>query len=136
MKRTTGDKGRGINTEDYKCCIVCGKAYSEMHHVIFRSQARYMVNVPINLIPLCIEHHKGNNGPHKLKKVDLQYKKELQATLEKIFIQNYYTTKEIKNILQISESEAGKIVKLLPLGKEGYKRTDIIRRCMGGRLYD
>lgn len=121
--------------EDYKYCIVCGKPYSEEHHVIYRSIAPWMINVRLNKIYLCAEHHRGNNSPHLSKKIDLQYKRELQAKLTKLFNQQYYTVKEIKNILEISEGEAKGIVKTLSLGKEGYSRENIIMRCMGGKNY-
>ena len=127
---------RRDNTEEYKCCEVCGRSNSEAHHIVFRSEAPWMKNISINKIYLCNEHHRGDESPHKSKKVDLQYKRELQAKLKKMFNQQYYTTKDIKNILQTTETETEKIVKTLQRYKEGYKREDIIRRCMGGRIYD
>ena len=125
----------GDSTEEYKCCEVCGKPNSEAHHIIFRSEAPYFAKIKINIKFLCAEHHRGNESPHKSKKVDLQYKRELQAKLKKLFNQSYYTAEQIKNILQTTQTEAWKITKTLQRYKEGYKGEDIIRRCMGGKMY-
>jgi predicted XRE-type DNA-binding protein len=94
-----------------------------------------MVNVPVNFKDLCPSHHRGNGSPHMNKKKDLQYKQELQARLNVMFHKDYYTLNEIKEILEISKSEAEKVVNKTPIFKEGYKREDIIKRCLGGRFY-
>lgn len=117
-------------------CEVCGKPYAELHHIIFRSQAGYLTNVPVNFKYLCAEHHRGNNSPHRNRKIDLQYKRELQAKLEKLLNRDYYTIDQLKNTLDISKKEAEKVVNKTPLYKEGYAREDILKRLMGGRLYD
>jgi len=94
-----------------------------------------MKNISINKIYLCAEHHRGDESPHRSKEVDLQYKRELQAKLKKLFNQSYYTAEQIKNILQTTETEAEKIVKTLQRYKEGFAKEDIVRRCMGGEMY-
>jgi len=116
-------------------CEVCGKVYSEEPHVIFRSQASYMVKVPLNIKHLCNEHHRGNEGPHLNRNIDLKYKRELQKKLFSLFTKEHYRTKEISEILEISELEAFKIVKTLKYHEDGYARLDTILRCMGGKLY-
>lgn len=108
----------------------------ELHHIIFRSQASYMVNVKVNFVYLTPEAHRGNNSPHKSRKKDLEYKKELQAKLNKMFCKDYYTLEQIKEILEISRKEAESIVKTLRLTKGGYSRLDVIQRCLGGRFYE
>lgn len=122
--------------EHERYCSECGSNITELHHIIYRSQAKYLTNVPINFKYLCPEHHRGNNSPHMKKKKDLQYKQELQAKLNIIFCNQYYTLDEIKNILEISKSEAEKVVNKTPVHKEGFDRMDIIKRCLGGRFYD
>lgn len=117
-----------------KYCEICGKI-AEEHHVVFRSQAKYMVNVKINTRDLCNVHHRGNEGPHLNRKTDLKYKLELQKKLFEIFSKPFYTEKEIQEILDISESETKSIVKTLIRHKEGYERTGLVIRCMGDRLY-
>lgn len=118
-----------------KLCSVCGRPYSELHHIVFRSQAIYMKEVKLNHKYLCIEHHKGNDSPHKNKQVDLKYKKELQKKLFDLFHKEYYTVEEIGELLGISELGAYRIVKTLKLYKEGYGRVDLVVRMMGGMMY-
>ena len=122
--------------EDLKCCEVCGKNYAEEHHIIFKSQAPWMAKIKINLMYLCNEHHRGNNSPHRNKKIDIKYKLELQKKLFEMFNdKDYYTEKEIQEKLWTTSSEVRKITKKLMLYKEGYKSLDIVIRCMGGMLY-
>lgn len=90
----------------------------------------------INFKYLCGEHHRGNNSPHSSHRIDRQYKKELQKKLEGLFSNDFYTEEDIREILEISKSEARKFVKKLLIQKEGYKREAVILRLLGGRYYD
>ena len=121
--------------EEYKCCEHCNKNIVELHHIVFRSQAPYMANIKINFKYLCPEDHRGNDGPHMNRKTDFKYKYELQTKLFRFFSKQYYAEKEIRDLLETTSSEAGKIVKKLKLYKEGYERVDIVCRLMGGRIY-
>lgn len=117
-------------------CEECGRLHPELHHIIFRSQAAYMANIKINFKYLCGDCHRGNNGPHRNKAKNLQYKLELQDKLDKLFgDKQYYTEKEVQEKLQTTASETKKITKKLMWYKEGYKAEDITFRCMGGMLY-
>lgn len=116
-------------------CEVCGRPYAELHHIIHRSAAAYLTNIPINFKYLCGEHHRGNNSPHSSHKVDRQYKAELQMKLEVMFTKDYYSEEELKQILGISKSEIKKLTKKMLIHKEGYRREDIILRLLGGRYY-
>lgn len=116
-------------------CEECGRNIVELHHIIFKSQASYLANIKINFKYLCEEHHRGNKGPHRNKEKDLEYKFELQKKLFELFDRDYYSEKEIKELLETTPSEAAKITKKLRVYKEGYERVDIICRLMGGRLY-
>lgn len=118
-----------------KYCEICGKE-AEEHHVVFRSQASYMINVELNKKPLCSEHHKGNEGPHLNRKMDLRYKLEPQKKLFELFSKNYYKAPEIKEILGMTEMHMLAFIKKLnPHGDKGFERLDIVMRCMGGKLY-
>lgn len=116
-------------------CEVCGKPYAELHHIIHRSAAAYLTNIPINFKFLCGEHHRGNSSPHRCHSIDRQYKVELQEKLEAMFIKDYYSEEEIRQALEISKSEVKKLTKKMILHKEGYTREDIIKRLLGGRYY-
>jgi hypothetical protein len=116
-------------------CEVCGRP-AEQHHIVFRSAAAYMLKVKVNHKYLCNEHHTGGrDSPHKNRQVDLKYKLEMQNKLYKILPNTFYTEKILKDILEVSNGEIRTLVKPLSLYKEGYSKEDIIRRCMGGKLY-
>jgi hypothetical protein len=118
-----------------KYCEICGRV-AEEHHIVFRSKASYMVNVELNKKSLCIDHHKGNEGPHLNRDTDMKYKLELQAQLFKAFAQNYYKASEIKEILGLTDLGIYKFIKRLnPNGDKGFSRIDIVMRCMGGKIY-
>lgn len=120
-----------------KYCERCGTVHGlELHHIIFRSKAPYMSNIKINFKDLCYKCHRGNNGPHLNRGYDIKYKTELQTKLFTFFSQDYYSEKEIRVMLEATESEAKKITKVLTKYKEGYKREDVVRRLMGGELYE
>lgn len=117
-------------------CEVCG-APAELHHVIFRSQAPYMANIKVNFKYLCSKHHRGNLSPHMKRAIDLKYKIQLQERLYKVFKdKEYYKANEIKELLETTESEINKLTKTLKVYKEGYKATEIIKHCLGGRFYE
>lgn len=117
-------------------CEECQKNIVELHHVIFKSQAAYMKNIKINFKYLCPECHRGNNGPHMNKKRNVQYKMELQKKLFELFgDKEYFTEKEIQQLLETTSSEAAKITKKLKHFKEGYEKVELIIRLMGGMLY-
>lgn len=116
-------------------CEVCGRLYPEKHHIVFRSQGG--LDFPLNYKYLCCIHHRGSNtGPHRCKKIDLEYKKELQAQLKNKLTKDYYTENEIVKILELNRTQAKKICRKFLLYKEGYKTEDIIFRLMGKRNYD
>jgi len=95
-----------------------------------------MQTIKTNLIPLCVECHRGNTGAHLNKKTDLRLKKNLQFHLEVIFIaKEYFDKEEIKEILECNENEVMAILKKLYVHVEGYRKDDLIIRLLGGRKY-
>lgn len=123
-----------------KQCVVCGHPYPEEHHIVFRGQQSAMIKCPLNKISLCNVHHRGDESPHQKRELELKYKIEFQERLEYLFsAKECYEEEEIKNILLIPAKDARKVVKSLCTAviedEVGYKAEDIIRQCMGGRLY-
>lgn len=118
-------------------CCNCGRCgYVELHHVILRSQASYMKQISINLVQLCQDCHRGSpNGVHHNKKLDLKLKLELQTKLETMFINKFYSREEIQPSLQCSDFDTTLILKKLTLYRFGYSSEQLIRRCLGGRMY-
>lgn len=117
-------------------CVLCMQQGRETHHVIFRSQASYMRTIKINLIPLCVDCHKGNNSPHQSKKLDLKLKIELQNKLQAMFTEKYYSREEIKEKLECTDFDTTLILKKLTLYRYGYNTEQLVMRLLGGRLYD
>lgn len=113
-------------------CIVCGKE-GERHHIIFKSDKG--IDFPLNYVYLCAEHHRGKNGPHKNRKIDLTYKLQLQKKLGVILEKEYYCADELIKLLELNNSQVKTICKSFKHYKEGYKKTEIIKHLMGGRLY-
>lgn len=123
-----------------KQCIVCGHPSPEEHHIVFRSQQQAMIKCPHNITTLCYAHHRGDISPHMVRKIDIKYKKDLQKRLGYLFsLKECYSEDEIKEILMITNKDTRKLVKSLLTvivdDEAGYKVEDIIRQCMGGRLY-
>lgn len=116
-------------------CAICGKTDTELHHIIKRSQCKPLVNCKLNLVNLCVEHHRGTQGVHsaKGKEIDRKLRLEYQNIIEMIFDSEYITISDIVQALEISENNARKLVKALRVYKEGYNRNDIIIACMGGK---
>lgn len=113
-------------------CEVCNKK-ADIHHIIHRHEGG--LDIEINYMYLCEEHHRGKDGPHKNLEIDIEYKLALQNKLFEMLPKNYYTQKEISSILNISSNIAKRITKNMKLYKEGYSKRDIIISLMGGTLY-
>ncbi|WP_333859416.1 HNH endonuclease [Clostridium sp.] len=113
-------------------CQICGKP-ADKHHIVYRSQGG--LDFPLNFKYLCSEHHRGKNGPHKNKKIDLEYKLEMQKQLEKLLYKKFYRLDELSTLLQINKRILKKLFKDYKLYKEGYKSIDVVYRLMGNKIY-
>lgn len=113
-------------------CEVCG-ATADLHHIIYRKY--YNVDFKFNCKYLCPNHHRGPNGPHKNKIVDITYKLELQNYLYEILDKDFYSLKELTYILELSVSATKKVKNSLKLYKEGYKKEELILFLMSGKTY-
>ncbi len=47
-----------VYERDYGRCRFCGNRNIELHHIIYRSESKALINEPSNCIMLCNEHHK------------------------------------------------------------------------------
>ena len=118
-------------------CHECGLiGYCENHHIIFRSQAKYMKNIGINQAFLCLEHHRGTLGVHHNKKLDLKLKQQLQTRLQTIFSNEFYSREEIQTSLECGDKDMDLILKKLSNYVLGYSSEQLLIRLMGGRLYN
>lgn len=133
--------------EEYKQCEECGQWKTnsraaapnnriERHHIIEKSHAQYMRNVPINFKDLCSQCHRlSKNAVHKDRGIDLRYKIELQEKLEELFNKEYYNVHQVKDKLKVTKSEAEKLVRHLGVYKEGYSSRELIFHMLGDRFY-
>ena len=109
-------------------CEICGKK-ADIHHIIHRSEGGF--DIEINYKYLCAYHHRGKIGPHQDSIVDIEYKLELQNKLYNTLPKEYYSPKEISQILGIHNGSLKRLLKNLKIYKEGYKKEDIIFTIMG-----
>lgn len=115
-------------------CEVCGKAFAEKHHVIYRSQGG--LDIKVNFTWLCEEHHRGNSSPHKNRKIDLVYKRQVQEKLFDMFSKKeVYQIKEIAEIIGYDRNRLEKKFKSVPCRAGEYAVEDIVRKLCGGKLY-
>lgn len=117
-------------------CKVCGNPYTELHHIMFRSEVKALEHCKLNLVNLCVEHHKGTYGVHGSKgaKLNKKLKLEFQNKLEELLDKQYLTREEINKILQIDDKALNRLLKRLSLQNDKYIKEDVIRVCMGGKL--
>ena len=113
-------------------CVICGKP-SERHHIVYKNQGGF--DIPCNYVELCPYHHREEVGPHKNREVDLLYKKKMQDYLMEMLNKDYYTIEEIIDKIKINPFQAKSLKIKLNKYKKGYKRIEIIRTIMGGKLY-
>ena len=117
-------------------CKVCGNPYTEAHHIVFRSEVKALECCELNLVALCIDHHKGTYGVHGSKGAALnrKLKLEFQNKLEELWDKQHLTREEINEVLQIDEKALNRLLKRLSLQKDKYIKEDVIRACMCGKL--
>ncbi|KYH29848.1 MULTISPECIES: HNH endonuclease [Clostridium] len=113
-------------------CVICGEQ-GEKHHIVYKSQGG--LDIPMNYIFLCPYHHRGLDGPHKNRKIDLKYKRMLQNNIMNVLKNDFYTLEEISKVLEINPFQTKILSNEIKRYKLGYKRIDIIKRIMGGKLY-
>lgn len=65
-----------------RICAVCGRPYAERHEIFFGTGQRQL-SIKYGLqIDLCAEHHRGADGPHHNREINLKYKREAQTKFE------------------------------------------------------
>ena len=123
---------------EYRECELCKlRPASEIHHIIYRSHCKALIKSDINLIPLCqICHakvHRGKESKELNKKLRLQFQNKLAILFDK----QYLTEEEINDVLNISQTALKGLLKTLTVYKGNlFKREDVIRACMGGKMYE
>jgi len=114
-------------------CEVCGKP-ADKHHIVYKSQGG--IEFPLNFRYLCSKHHRGEMGPHKNRRLDLEYKLNMQRQLEEILINEFYPIEELELLLNINKGIIKRLFTKYKLNDKGFKKKDIIFRLMGLKQYD
>ena len=76
-------------------CEVCGRPATEIHHVFEGNGRRKQTERLETIKDLCYECHRGNNGVHFNKELDLKLKKQAQRELEN----QGYTIDEVRELV-------------------------------------
>ena len=113
-------------------CEICGKE-ADIHHIVHRSNGG--LDFDLNYKYLCPQHHRGKDGPHRDKFVDLKYKLEMQNKLTALFTKRYYSLDDLYKLLSINRNSLKRLTKKLKLYKEGYLSKDVIFELMGRQIY-
>lgn len=123
---------------EVKQCQRCGRwGDVERHHKVPKGMgAGKGFDFPANYIDLCWDCHQGNSGAHRDPGVMLQYKLDVQDYLLKTLTKSHYLPEDLVKILKLPKEQAQKVVRPLFLESRGYRREDIIRQLMGGKIYD
>ena len=66
-------------------CFVCGRPYTEVHHIIYGTANRKLSDKYGLIVPLCNEHHRGQTGVHFNRDFDLYLKKLAQEKFEAVY---------------------------------------------------
>ena len=73
---------KSIITEDTEHCFICGAPYPETHHIIYGWANRKLSDQYGLTVPLCARHHRGTDGVHQNRLLDLQLKEMAQERFE------------------------------------------------------
>ena len=103
-------------------CEVCGNP-ADKHHIVYKSQGG--IEFPLNFRYLCTNHHRGKTGPHKNRKLDLEYKLDMQRKLENILIKEVYSIEELEALLKINKGMIKRLFKEYKLKDKGFRKADI-----------
>ena len=114
-------------------CEICGNP-ADKHHIVYKSQGG--IEFPLNFRYLCTLHHRGKIGPHKNRKLDLEYKLNMQRKLEDILIKEFYHIEELETLLNINKGMIKRLFKEYRINDKGIRKVDIIFRLMGLKKYD
>ena len=77
--------------------------------------------------------HRGKESKELNRKLRLQFQNKLEILLDK----EYLTEKEINDVLKISQTALRGLLKTLMVYKGNlFKREDVIRVCMGGKMIE
>jgi hypothetical protein len=120
-----------------KYCRVCGMMNNiEEHHIIKRSQAKFLINCELNKVYLCPVHHRSEKGVHGREghKLDKKLRLEFQNKLEMLLDKQCLSKEELKEIFKINSNSINSMCKLMKSEKGMFSREEILKAAMGGKI--
>ena len=123
---------------EYRECELCKlRPASEVHHIIYRSHCKALIKSNLNLISLCQQCHAKIHRGKESKELNKKLRLQFQNKLEILFDKEYLTKEEINDVLKISQTALKGLLKTLTVYKGNlFKREDVIRACMGGKIIE
>lgn len=123
---------------EYRECELCKlRPASEVHHIIYRSHCKALIKSNLNLISLCQQCHAKIHRGKESKELNKKLRLQFQNKLEILFDKEYLTEEEINDVLKISQKALKGLLKTLTVYKGNlFKREDVIRACMGGKIIE
>lgn len=137
MNRAVRDS---VFEKDNYTCAICGKKIGmpDPHHIIFRSQAKYLENCDLNIITTDRDCHEL---VHVDSKLDKRLKREYQAKIAKrLIMEKYYSIDEISQICHLEQKRVEKCITKGFLkfnfidGQIKSTGEEVLRFMMGGKL--
>ena len=74
-----------IIQKDTDYCYICGRYDTEIHHIFFGIGNRKLSDKYGLVVGLCYNHHRGNEGVHFNRELDM----ELKRVGQKAFMEHY-----------------------------------------------
>lgn len=71
--------------EDTDYCFVCGRYGTEIHHIFFGTANRKLSDKYGLVVGLCYYHHRGNQGVHFNRDLDLELKMIAQRRFNEVY---------------------------------------------------
>lgn len=69
---------KSILQEDTDYCFVCGRYGTEKHHCAYGNANRKLSDKYGLIVGLCYNHHRGNEGVHFNRELDMELKQMAQ----------------------------------------------------------
>ena len=123
---------------EYRECELCKlRPASEIHHIIYRSHCKALIKSNLNLISVCQQCHAKIHRGKESKELNKKLRLQFQNKLEILFDKQYLTEEEINDVLKISQTALKGLLKTLTVYKGNlFKREDVIKACMGGKIIE
>lgn len=116
--------------EGYFCANCYSSKNIQEHHAVHKKENRALIHCRLNYVYLCKRCHSFLHSK-KGKDLDRKIKLIFLNRIERRFLKQYIKFEEIKEILEISDTATHRLTDCMVRYKEGYKREELIKRCMG-----